>query len=319
MSDRLKPYTFLLLPGHSQLGLACAVEALSLANRHIGGPYYRWTLVSEQGGQVAAYNGVEVSTQPLRDLARDETLIVCAGENASAGATPRVLGWLRAQMRNPRDLGALSSGSYVLARAGLLNGKTISTHWEYKPTLYELLPDVAIDDGLYSVDGRVFTCAGGAASMDMMLHRVRQDQGDDVAFWVADQMVYTAPRAGTAAQRMARRLRPEMRNSKLALALQVMEANMEEPLASGDIATIVQLSTRQLERLFAAQLGCSPKRHYLLMRLERARHLLQQTNMSATEIALACGFRTPSHFSKTYRKEYGTTPGRDSASPAQFW
>ena len=314
-----RAYAFLLVPGHSQLGLACAVEALSLANLFPDGPYYRWRLMSETGGPVPAYNGVAVGTEPLAPLDPGEALVVCAGANASRGTTRSLLGWISEAARQERDVGALSSGSYLLARAGILSGKTVTTHWEYRSALLELLPDVTIEDTLFSVDARIFTCAGGAASMDMMLDRVRTDYGAELAQWVADQMVYTTPRAARSSQRMAPTLRPAARNAKLRLALQIMENNIEDPLRPDEIAALVGLSTRQLERLFASYLGDSPKRRYLGLRLDHARQLLRQTDMTVTEVSIATGFRTLSHFSKSYRKRFGTLPMRDAADPAQFW
>ena len=185
-----KRYAFLLIPGYSQLGFACALEALSLANLHPSGRvYYTWRLIGETGAPVPAYNGLTSHVDAaLPPLDRDETLVVCAGNDAATGSTKAVLNWIRREPRKGMDFGALSSGAYTLALAGLLAGKHVTTHWEYREALTEMLPDVIVDSSLFCVDGRVFTTAGGAASMDMMLDRVRQDYGTDLATWVADQM-----------------------------------------------------------------------------------------------------------------------------------
>ena len=186
-----KRYVFLLLPGYSQLGFSCALEALSLANHHPSGrSFYSWRVLSEDGQPVPAYNGITVAVDSgLTDLARDESLIVCAGEGVREASTKRILAWLRRETKRGSDFGALSSGTYTLAMAGLIRGKRVTTHWEYRNTLAEMLPDVIVEDSIYAVDGRVFTCAGGAASMDLMLYRVHADYGPDIANWVADQMV----------------------------------------------------------------------------------------------------------------------------------
>ena len=169
-------YVFLLIPGYSQLGFACALEALSLANLHPSGQtYYTWMVLSADGTPVPAYNGITtVVDGPLTDLHHDDTLVVCAGEQAGAGSTKPVLNWLRRETRRGIDFGALSSGAYTLALAGLLAGKRVVTHWQYRDALCELLPDVTIEKGLFTIDGRVFTTAGGAASMDMMPRRDRR-------------------------------------------------------------------------------------------------------------------------------------------------
>ena len=316
-----RKYAFLLVPGFSTLGFSCALDALSLANHHpTRQPFYRWRLLSETGAPVRAYNGVTVAVDAaLVPLERHETLIVCAGENAGQGSSKTLLSWLRRETRKGIDFGALSSGTYLLALAGLIGGKRVTTHWEYKTALAEMLPDVIMEDSIYSVDGRVFTSAGGAASMDMMLHRVAQDYGPDLATWVADQMVYTVPRTQSERQRMSLQSRPEVRNPKLLLAMQLMENNIEDPLRPEEIAEIVSVSTRQLERLFSKYLQTSPRRYYLRMRLEKGRNLLRQTDLSVTEVCIACGFKSLSHFSKSYRAAYGISPGLEATDGKVLW
>ncbi|MEP3920641.1 GlxA family transcriptional regulator [Ascidiaceihabitans sp.] len=319
--DHPRKYAFLLLPGFSPLGFSCAIEALSLSNHHPSRtPFYKWRLISETGAPVPAYNGVTFQVDcALPDLDRHETIVVCAGENVGEGSTKRVLSWLRRESRKGMDIGALSSGTYTLALAGLLAGKRVTTHWEYHGALTEMLPDVVIEDSLFSIDGRIFTSAGGAASMDMMLARIHADHGTDLATWVADQMIYTTPRQPTAAQRMSAQNRPEARNSKLALAIQIMENNIEDPLSPDEIADVIQLSTRQLERLFAKYINTSPKRYYLRLRLKRSRELLRQTAMSVTDVCVTCGFQSLSHFSKSYRTAYGISPGQEKRGHVLAW
>ena len=155
--------------------------------------------------------------------------------------------------------------------------------------------------------------------MDMMLARIRDEYGQDLATWVADQMVYTHPRQMEHAQRMSAGGPTEARNPKLALALQAMANNLEDPLRPDEIADLVHLSTRQLERLFAKYLAVSPKRHYLSLRLEKARGLLRQTSMSVTDICVACGFQSLSHFSKCYRSNFGLSPGQEMRGTHLLW
>ena len=312
--DKPKRYVFLLIPGFSPLGMTCAQEALALANRFARDRrYYDWLLLSEDGEPVTSWNGVRVMVDDaLIELRRDDTLIVCAGERAGDGATKKVLNWLRRETRKGMDYGGLSSGAYILALAGLLNRKRVTTHWEYISAMAELFPDIDVQDSIYQVDGKVFTCAGSASSMDLMLDRIHTDYGTELATWVADQMVYSAPRADSHAQRVSVAGRMGVRNSKLLLALDIMRNNLEDPLPPSEIAQVVGMSTRQLERLFAKYMGTSPKKYYLGLRLEKARNLLAQTEMSLMEICVLCGFRAPSHFSKTYRKAFGVAPSRDT-------
>ena len=319
--DAPRRYAFVLVPGYSQLGFACALEALTLANRHPSGrQFYSWRIMSENGEACAAYNGVTVAVDSgLSDLRRDETLILCAGEAAAKGATPRLLAWLRRETKKGMDVGSLSAGAYLLARAGLLRGKRVTTHWEYRSALAELVPDVIVEPSLYCVDGRVFSCAGGAASMDLMLYRVHAEYGPEVANWVADQMVYSDPRGQSQAQRRVQSVATRVRHGRLAMALQIMDNNIEDPLTPDEIADLVGLSTRQLERLFQQNLNTSPKRHYMTMRLDKARDLLRQTTLSITEVASACGFKSVSHFSRSYRRAFGVSPSRQSTATDLAW
>lgn len=319
--DALKPYAFVLIPGFSQLGFACALEALSLANRHpAGGPYYRWRVLGETGAPVVAYNGVTTAVDDaLTALDRNETIVICAGEDVGRNTSKPLINWLRREVRKGMDFGALSSGTYVLALAGLVAGKRVTTHWEYRAALTEILPDVIMEDAIFSIDGRVFTTAGGAASMDMMLERIRTDHGTELATWVADQMIYTDPRLPDHAQRATLQSRTQVRNGKLATAIQIMGNNIEDPLTPDEISGVVGLSTRQLERLFAKYIGVSPKRYYLRLRLDKARDLLRQTDLSVTEVCVACGFKSLSHFSKSYRAAYGISPGLEGGNARLVW
>ncbi len=303
------------------LGFTCALEALTLANRKpSGGPFYKCLLLSADGQPAPAWNGVTVEVDDgLIELHRDDTLVVCAGENAAEGSTKDVLSWLRRETRKGIAFGALSSGTYTLALAGLIGGKRVTTHWEYHSALAEMLPDVTVQDSIFSVDGRVFTCAGGASSMDLMLHKIGEDYGPNLADWVAEQMVYTAPRAQSQTQRIATQGRIGVRHKKLAQTIEIMRANVEEPLGPVELAAAVGISNRQLERLFAKHLKVSPFKFYLSIRLEKARDLLRQTGLSITEISILCGFTNISHFSRCYRKSFGVPPSQEISGGKPLW
>ena len=155
-----KRYVFLLLPGFSHLSFTCALEALSLANYSARDRnYYDWTLVSDGGAPVAGWNGVTLQVDSdLFDLSRHDTLVVCSGLHVTEAASKRVLNWLRRETRKGMDFGAMNSGAYVLALAGLVDNKRVTAHWEYHSALTEMLPDVQMQDTIYTVDGRIFTC-----------------------------------------------------------------------------------------------------------------------------------------------------------------
>lgn len=319
--DRPIRFVFLLIPGFSMLGFTCALEALSLANRHSGGRrYYDWLLLSADGRPAAAWNGTTIEVNAgLVELGREDRLVVCAGEDVAAGSTRAVLGWLRRQTRKGLTFGALSSGAYTLALAGLIAGKRVTTHWEYAPALLEALPQVTLEETIYTVDGRVFTCAGGASSMDLMLTLIREDYGQALADWVAEQMVYPAPRDAAQTQRTVLQGRLALRDRTLIRAVELMRAHTEEPLSAEALAERLGVSTRRLERLFSRHLGTSPGRYYLALRLEKARYLLRQTERGIQEIGLLCGFTSPAHFSRRYKEAYGVAPSKESAGRKLLW
>ena len=205
-------------------------------------------------------------------------------------------------------VGALDTGAWFLANAGLLNGYRATVHWEWQDAFAERFPDVDVRNSLFETDRGRLTCAGGTAALDMMLYLIGLEFGHGLAVDISEQFIHERIRAPEDLQRMAPGRRLGVTDPKLEAVITAMEQNLEEPLASGDIAAIAGVSGRQLERLFRRSLGATPARYYLNLRLRRARILLAQTRMPVMEVALACGFTTPAHFSRTYRAHYGHPP-----------
>ena len=226
-----------------------------------------------------------------------------------------ILTWLRKQARRGASIGALCTGSYVLAKAGLLDGKRCTIHWENHASFIEDFPEVELSNLLFCVDGGIFTCAGGTSSTDMMLHLICNEHGADLGSLVADTLVHSTLRTESDEQRLSVPARIGVRHPKLVSIIQEMERSTEEPVSPTELAKSVNMSTRQLERLFRRYLNRSPKRYYMELRLEKARNLLLQTDMSVINVALACGFTSPSHFSKCYRAHFNRTPYRERGSP----
>ncbi|MDE3028111.1 MAG: GlxA family transcriptional regulator, partial [Paracoccaceae bacterium] len=300
---------FLLLDDFSHLAFSCAVEPLRIANRIAERKIYNWTLASPNGASATCSNGaVTLVSQGLEPLTRDDRLVVVAGEAVQRRASLPVMNYLRRERARGVQLGAICSGAYVLARAGLLNGIETAIHWEYHDLMAEEFPDVPVVDGVFATAGRIFTAAGGAAVADLMLHLIACDVGQDTATAVADQMVYSAARDGSAPQRASLQARHRVCNIHLLHAIRLMEENLETPLSPSEIAMRINISVRQLERLFSRSLHCTPKRYYLKLRLERAKILILQTELSIAEIAMASGFVSTSHFSKVFRHHFGYSP-----------
>jgi len=227
-----------------------------------------------------------------------------------------VLNWLRREARRGVTMGGLCTASYALARAGLLDGKRATIHWENQDSFTEEFEEVKLTKSVFVVDGNRMSTAGGTASIDLMLKIIAQDHGEDLANSVADLLIYSSIRTDQDTQRLSIPTRIGVRHPKLSQVIQKMEANIEDPISPAQLASEVGMSTRQLERLFRRYLNRSPKRYYMELRLQKARNLLMQTDMSVINVALACGFASPSHFSKCYRAHYQTTPYRERGSHA---
>ena len=314
---RTRRFVFALLDDFTLLSFASAVECLRLANRMADRPLYSWVLVGE-GGEVAtcsAGTGFKLDDD-LGELHRDDTLMVCGGIDIKENSSKKFVGWLRREARKGLRIGGLCTAAYTLARAGLLDGKRATIHWENQDSFAEEFEEVNLTKSVFVVDGNRMTTAGGTSSIDLMLKLIADQHGEALANSVADQQIYSSIRTDQDTQRLSVPTRIGVRHPKLSQVIQMMEANIEEPISPSILARDVGMSTRQLERLFRRYLNRSPKRYYMELRLQKARNLLMQTDMSVINVALACGFASPSHFSKCYRAHYDTTPYRERGSHA---
>ncbi len=299
------------------LCFSSAVEALRIANRMSGHELYSWALAGEGGEMAHCSAGIGYKLDmDLDELQRDDTIMLCGGINVQAATSKRVLNWLRREARRGATIGGLCTAGYSLAKAGLLDGKRATIHWENQDSFSEEFEDVTLTKSVFVIDGNRITTAGGTASIDLMLKIIANDHGEDLANMVADQLIYTSIRTDQDTQRLSIPTRIGVRHPKLGQVIRMMEQNIEEPISPASLAKDVGMSTRQLERLFRRYLNRSPKRYYMELRLAKARNLLMQTDMSVINVALACGFASPSHFSKCYRAHYDTTPYRERGTQA---
>ena len=303
---------FLLLERFTLMAYAAAIEPLRLANRAAGKPLYSWKLVSESGDTVTCSNGTQISVKDgLGDIPNDAMIVVCGGVDVQRATTPAILSWLRKRARHGNTIGGICTGAWTLAKAGLLDGHRATIHWENHDALIEDFPEIDLTKSVFVIHGKRLTSAGGTAPLDMMLTLITNAEGADLAHAVADQLIYSSIRTNRDTQRLSIPARIGVRHPKLARVIEFMENHIEDPISPSDLANEVDMSTRQLERLFRRYLNRSPKRYYMELRLERARNLLMQTDMSVISVALATGFTSPSHFSKCYRAHYDTTPYRE--------
>ena len=305
-------FVFLLLDKFTMLAFASAIEPLRIANRVAGRTLYSWVLAGEDGRNAVCSNGASFHLDMgLGEIERDDILLICGGIDISRSTTRAVLNWLRREARRGVTMGGLCTGAYALAKAGLLDGKKATIHWENQDGFLEEFEEVKLTKSVFVMDGNRWTTAGGTSSLDLMLKVIAADHGEDTANTVADQLIYSTIRTDQDTQRLSIPTRIGVRHPKLSQVIQMMEGNIEDPMSPADLAEEVGMSTRQLERLFRRYLNRSPKRYYMELRLQKARNLLMQTDMSVINVALACGFASPSHFSKCYRSHYNTTPYRE--------
>ncbi len=306
-----------LVPEFTMMPVTSAIEPLRLANRLAEKQLYKWTLHSLDGQPVAASNGILTMVNgDLEAVSQDAAIIVCGGLNIQHHTDKRLLSWLRKTSRRGVDIGAVCTGSHVLAEAGLLDGYKCTIHWENLPGFTEAFPDIDVTGGLFEIDEDRFSSAGGTTALDLMLSLITSQHGPDMAAQVAETVLHSPIRHHSENQRLSLPARIGARHPKLVSIIEKMEDNLEDPLSPSLLAKQAGLSTRQLERLFRRYLDRSPKRYYLELRLKKARSLLLQTDMSVINVALACGFSSPSHFSKCYRAFYGRTPYRERGVPA---
>ncbi|MCX8954087.1 GlxA family transcriptional regulator [Ruegeria sp. NA] len=305
-------FVFVLLDKFSLLSFASALDSLRIANRMADKQLYTWTLSGEGGDSISCSAGTEFKLdRDLDELQRDDVVLICGGVDVQAATTKRILNWLRREARRGLRIGGLCTAAYTLAKAGLLDNKRATIHWENSDSFIEEFDEVELTKAVFQIDGGRMTTAGGTSSIDLMLKLIADDFGEDLANAVADQMIYSSIRTDQDTQRLSTPTRIGVRHPKLSQVILMMEKNIEEPISPSILAKEVGMSTRQLERLFRRYLSRSPKRYYMELRLHKARNLLMQTDMSVINVALACGFASPSHFSKCYRAHYNTTPYRE--------
>ncbi|HSH41711.1 MAG TPA: GlxA family transcriptional regulator [Arenicellales bacterium] len=304
----------LLVPEFSMMAFSAVVEPLRAANDVAGESVYRWSIFSADDEPVVASNGITISPTGKRLASSDlDYLFVCSGKSVAGYRNPDILRWLRQLAHRNTRIGSVSTGAFILARSGLLDGYRCTIHWESLPAFREEFPATHATRSVYEIDRDRYTCSGGTAAVDLMLKLITDDLGTDAALAVAQQFQHDRVRTSDDKQGNARDAIVNFQSPRLAAAVSLMHANIETPVTPNKIAAAIGLSLRQLERLFHKYCSSTPQKYYLALRLEHARRLLLETNMSILSASIAAGFASQSHFTKCYRNHFQRTPKQERA------
>jgi AraC family transcriptional regulator, glycine betaine-responsive activator len=305
--------TFVLLPKFTMLAFSSAIEPLRMANQLTQQVLFRWRVLSDNGGPVPCSNGVPIMVDGAWDKVQpDGIVLVVSGVEPEGKASVALSDWLRALWRRGRTVGGLCTGAYSLAQAGILKGRRFTMHWDNITAFAENFPDLAPSRQVFCIDERVMTCAGGIAAADLMLKLINDRFGAELGQEVMNMCLLTQRRDEADSQTASLATRLGTRHDKLLQAAAWLEAHIEDELDLDGCAAALKLSRRQIERLFSRYLGLTPVRYMNDLRLARGRALLAETDMKVTDVAVACGYASTSHFSKSFRKKYGLSPYRFS-------
>lgn len=302
-------FGFLLIPNFSLIALSSAVDPLRLANMALGRIAFEWATIGLRNEAVLSSGGIRVlPDQVMGESSRFDTVFVIGPNPLPKHGYGETTRWLRQLAAQGITLGGIDTGSYYLAKAGLLNGYRCTIHWEDREALVKEFPALLVSSHLFEIDRDRYTCSGGVSPLDLMTFVLRRPPGSrELAQQVSDLLV-SHQRSKDENQTLPIRYRYANMPAVLLEALEMMESNVEEPLSPIEIAGYLNVSRRQLERLFEQYVQTSPSRKYLEIRLARARLSVLRTSRRIDEISQLCGFATPAHFIARYREIYGNTP-----------
>ncbi len=305
--------SFVLLPKFTMLAFTSAIEPLRAANQLAGKELFQWLVFSVDGAPVASSSGLPlVPDGPVPAEPPPGYVMICGGVEPEIDRAPGLASWIRTLWRRGRTIGSICTGAYTLARAGILKGKRFTLHWENIPGFREQFPDLEPAHRVYCIEDRIITCAGGVAAADLMLKLIHEHAGPSLSQAVMDMCLLAQRRMGEDEQMTSLASRLGTRNPHLIKALAYLESRIEEDFDLTACAAHVGITPRQLQRLFRQFLDVTPLQCMNDLRLKRGRALLAETNMPVTEVAMACGYVSVSHFSKSFRRKYGVSPHRFS-------
>jgi len=297
------PDTFAMLPFIS------ALEPLRAANRYSERHLYSWHLFGESTEPALANNAMsQLVEDSISNAVGLDRLIVCGPHEPLRYHSDSAIQALKRIAKSGTRMGAVDTGSHLLANAKLIGSRRCTIHWENLPGFKATFPQIDVSSELFEIDGDLFTCAGGDAALDMMLTLIAADHGHELVAQLAELFIHSGIRRANEPQRMGVMQRTGIFHQGLISCVELMEANVEQPLSTQELADMIGISKRQLERLFRAHLQITPTVYYQHIRLRAGMTLLLQTNQSVLEVASACGFSSADHFSRRFRELFNQTP-----------
>ncbi|MFT4825305.1 MAG: transcriptional regulator GlxA family with amidase domain [Halioglobus sp.] len=298
----------LVLTDSNMLAFAAALDSLRAANRVSHKKLFTWSIHSPEGRSVELTSGLSIAADPLPNSLANQALLIVAGFNLQKYATRQLLRQINKLASSALALGGVDAGGLVLARTGLLNGHRATTQWEDLEEMRSGYPEIDVVPDRFVISGRMFTCGGASACIDMMLHLIATRCGLDISERVAAAFTYDAARPGGDPQSLVSIARLKTYAPKLARAISEMESHLEESLTIAAIADRVGLSRRRLEMLFQGVIGRAPASYYRQLRLAEAHRMALDTALPLQDIAVRCGFNSQSAFSRAFAAQYGSSP-----------
>lgn len=298
----------LLLPGFELNELAALTESFATANRLLREPRFAWRLASLDGGPVQAAGGFTVSVQEAAAGVEAPHLFILTGYGSADSAPASLVAWLRRRHSLGARIAAIGGACPLLVQAGLMSRQVCAVHWSLAEAMLEGNREIRVDERLFAIADRIATCAGRAATLDFMLRLIAEGTNDRVARQVADRLNHARLREAGERQLSEMEFSGKRGATPLVHTVAAMRRRLSEGEDLAGIAAQAGVSQRQLQRLFRRHLGMTPTQYFLKARLQRARHLLQYSTLSVTEIAIATGFASISHFTRRYTELYGRTP-----------
>jgi len=298
----------LLLPGFELNELAALAEIFATANRLLRRPCFAWRLASLDGGPVTAGGGLKIAVAEAAAGSEPAHHFILSAYDTVSEIQSTIGAWLCRRYAMGARIAAIGGAGRLLAEAGLLTERVCAIHWSFAASMQEGLQEILIEDRLFAIDDRIATCAGREATLDFALNLVADSVDERFARLLADSLNHARPREAGERQLSELDFTGQRGATAIAHTVAAMRRRMNEGEDLAGIAAQSGVSRRQLQRLFRRHLGMTPTQYFLKARLQRARHLLQFSTLSVTEIAIATGFASISHFTRRYTELYGRTP-----------